>query len=111
MAAFETKKSYQILSILQNATKQLGFYLCTPNQLEHHRFVLAHGYLLHKRPATLTNMPLIDEKLGVMIACCDDGTRSVIFKIERIGIPEKDEEETWLQKQNLTNATDNAYTG
>ena len=47
----------------------------------------------------------------MMIACCNDGTRPVIFKIERIGIPEKDEEETWLQKQNLTNATDNAYTG
>ena len=47
----------------------------------------------------------------MMIACCNDGTRPVIFKIERIGIPEKDEEETWLQKQNLTNVTDNAYTG
>ena len=37
-----------------------------------------------------------------MIACCNDGTRPVIFKIERIDIPENDEEETWLQKQNFT---------
>lgn len=27
-----------------------------------------------------------------MIACCNDGTRPVIFKIERIDIPETDEE-------------------
>ena len=32
----------------------------------------------------------------MMIACCNDGTRPVIFKIERIDIPENDEEETWL---------------
>lgn len=28
----------------------------------------------------------------MMIACCNDGTRPVIFKIERIDIPETDEE-------------------
>ena len=28
----------------------------------------------------------------VMIACCNDGTRPVIFKIERIDIPENEEE-------------------
>ena len=28
----------------------------------------------------------------MMIACCNDGTRPVIFKIERIDIPENDEE-------------------
>ena len=28
----------------------------------------------------------------IMIACCSDGTRPVIFKIERIDIPENDEE-------------------
>ena len=47
----------------------------------------------------------------IMIACCNDGTRPVIFKIERIDIPENDEEKAWLQKQNFTNTADNAYTG
>ena len=46
-----------------------------------------------------------------MIACCNDGTRPVIFKIERIDIPENDEEKQWLEKQNFKNTTDNAYTG
>lgn len=32
----------------------------------------------------------------IMIACCNDGTRPVIFKIERIDIPETDEEKQWL---------------
>ena len=32
----------------------------------------------------------------MMIACCNDGTRPVIFKIERIDIPETAEEEEWL---------------
>ena len=30
-----------------------------------------------------------DDKM--MIACCNDGTRPVIFKIERIDIPENEE--------------------
>ena len=47
----------------------------------------------------------------MMIACCNDGTRPVIFKIERIDIPETDEEAAWLQKQDYTNTADNAYTG
>lgn len=34
----------------------------------------------------------------MMIACCNDGTRPVIFKIERIDIPETPEEEEWLAK-------------
>lgn len=34
-----------------------------------------------------------DERM--MIACCNDGTRPVIFKIERIDIPETDEEGEW----------------
>ena len=49
--------------------------------------------------------------LDMMIACCNDGTRPVIFKIERIDIPENEEEEAWLQKQNFTNTADKAYTG
>ena len=32
----------------------------------------------------------------MMIACCDDGMRPVIFKIERIDIPKTDEEQEWL---------------
>ena len=47
----------------------------------------------------------------MMIACCNDGTRPVIFKIERIDIPETAEEAAWLQKQDYTNTADNAYTG
>jgi hypothetical protein len=46
-----------------------------------------------------------------MIACCNDGTRPVIFKIERIDIPETDEERTYLEKQNFKNSADDAYTG
>ena len=47
----------------------------------------------------------------MMIACCNDGTRPVIFKIERIDIPENDEERVWLQKQNFKNTAEDAYTG
>jgi hypothetical protein len=47
----------------------------------------------------------------MMIACCNDGTRPVIFKIERIDIPETDEERTYLEKQNFKNSADDAYTG
>ena len=47
----------------------------------------------------------------MMIACCNDGTRPVIFKIERIDIPETDEEAAWLQKQDDTDTANNAYTG
>lgn len=47
----------------------------------------------------------------MMIACCNDGTRPVIFKIERIDIPESDEEKQWLEKQNFENTVDDAYTG
>ena len=46
-----------------------------------------------------------------MIACCNDGTRPVIFKIERIDIPETSEEKEWLAKQNFRNGLDDAYTG
>ena len=42
-----------------------------------------------------------DDRL--MIACCNDGTRPVIFKIERIDIPENEEEKEWLARQNFTN--------
>ena len=47
----------------------------------------------------------------MMIACCNDGTRPVVFKIERIDIPESDEEQEWLSKQNFKNTADDAYTG
>ena len=47
----------------------------------------------------------------MMIACCNDGTRPVIFKIERIDIPENEEEEQWLAKQNFKNTAEYAYTG
>ena len=47
----------------------------------------------------------------MMIACCDDGTGPVIFKIERIDIPESDEERERLAKQNFGNTAEEAYTG
>ena len=47
----------------------------------------------------------------MMIACCNDGTRPVIFKIERIDIPENDEEREWLARQNFRNTAEDAYTG
>ncbi len=50
-----------------------------------------------------------DERM--MIACCNDGTRPVIFKIERIDIPETDEEREWQGKQNFKNNADGAYIG
>ena len=47
----------------------------------------------------------------VMITCCNDGTRPVIFKIERIDIPENEEEKKWLEKQDFSNSVEDAYTG
>ena len=47
----------------------------------------------------------------MMIACCNDGTRPVVFKIERIDIPESEEEKEWLDKQDFSNTAENAYTG
>ena len=47
----------------------------------------------------------------IMIACCNDGTRPVIFKIERIDIPENDEEAAWLARQNFRNTAEDSYTG
>ena len=46
----------------------------------------------------------------MMIACCNDGTRPVIFKIERVDIPENEDEAEWLAKQNFTNTAEDAYT-
>ncbi|WP_251159131.1 TIGR04076 family protein [Caniella muris] len=47
----------------------------------------------------------------MMIACCNDGTRPVVFKIERIDIPETPEEEGWLAKQDFSVSAEDAYTG
>ena len=46
----------------------------------------------------------------MMIACCNDGTRPVIFQIERIDIPESEEKKEWLKKQSFKNSAENAYT-
>ena len=46
-----------------------------------------------------------------IIACCQDGTRPVIFKIERIDIPETDKERAWLEQQDFTVSPDDANTG
>ena len=50
-----------------------------------------------------------DERM--MIACCNDGTRPVVFKLERIDIPETDEERIWLEAQDFSNSAEEAYTG
>lgn len=47
----------------------------------------------------------------MMIACCNDGTRPVVFKLERIDIPETDEEAAWLASQDFSNSAEDAYTG
>nr|WP_295996885.1 TIGR04076 family protein [uncultured Adlercreutzia sp.] len=47
----------------------------------------------------------------VMIACCNDGTRPVIFKLERIDIPEDASDETYLREHDFTSSKDEAYTG
>ncbi|EIK82643.1 hypothetical protein CGSMWGv1500E_03564 [Gardnerella vaginalis 1500E] len=50
-----------------------------------------------------------DERM--MIPCCKDGTRPVIFKIEWIDIPETNEEQEWMEKQNFKNSVDDACEG
>lgn len=50
-----------------------------------------------------------DERM--MIACCNDGTRPVVFKIERVDVPETPEEAEWLGRQSFANTADEAYTG
>lgn len=50
-----------------------------------------------------------DERM--MLTGCNDGTRPVIFKIERIDVPENEEEKEWLEKQNFKNTANDAYTG
>lgn len=47
----------------------------------------------------------------IMVTCCNDGTRPVIFKIERIDVPETGEEKIWLEQQDFSNHADQAYTG
>lgn len=47
----------------------------------------------------------------MMIGCCNDGTRPVVFKIERLDIPETEEEAARLQTQDFTNSAESAYTG
>ena len=47
----------------------------------------------------------------MMIICRNDSTRPFIFKIERIDIPEYEEEKLWLEKQNFKNTAEDAYTG
>ena len=46
----------------------------------------------------------------MMIACCNDGTRPVIFRIERIDISETEDERAWLERQDFSNSAEDAYT-
>ena len=47
----------------------------------------------------------------VMIACCNDGTRPVIFKLERIDEPEDTADEEYLRSKDFGCSADDAYTG
>lgn len=47
----------------------------------------------------------------VMIACCNDGTRPVIFKLERLDIPEDDADRFYLNNHDFTSSKEDAYTG
>ncbi|MGI6216938.1 MAG: TIGR04076 family protein [Coriobacteriales bacterium] len=47
----------------------------------------------------------------IMIACCNDGTRPVIFKIERIDIPENEDERAYLETADFSHDETDAYTG
>lgn len=38
----------------------------------------------------------------VMIACCNDGTRPVIFKLERVDVPEDESDEAYLRDHDFT---------
>ena len=44
----------------------------------------------------------------VMIACCNDGTRPVIFKLERIDIPETEDERAYLEAHDFACGKDAA---
>lgn len=50
-----------------------------------------------------------------MVACCNDGTRPVVFLIEREDLPDTPEEEAWLAEAERTSyfkcGSDDAYTG
>lgn len=47
----------------------------------------------------------------VMIACCNDGMRPVIFKLERIDVPEDAADETCLRDHDFGCSAEGAYTG
>ena len=47
----------------------------------------------------------------IMIACCNDGTRPVVFKIERIDVPENAEDEAYLAGRDFSCGKEDAYTG
>ena len=50
-------------------------------------------------------------RVFMMIACCNDGTRPVIFKLERIDIPETEDERAYLEAHDFACGKDDAYTG
>ena len=47
----------------------------------------------------------------MMIACCNNGTRPVNFKLTHIEIPENDEDCAYLERHDFINSTEDAYTG
>ena len=47
----------------------------------------------------------------IMIACCNDGTRPVIFRLERIDIPEDASDEAYLRDHDFRSKAEDTYTG
>ena len=90
-------------------------YLADPKSGPCPCFKAGDTFLLKRTPEQDDFYHLMNGKFcgddRMMIACCNDGTRPVIFKIERIDIPENKEEKQWLEKQNFKNTADDAYTG
>lgn len=46
----------------------------------------------------------------VMIACCNDGTRPVVFKLDRIDIPEDEADGAYLRGHDFNSGKEDAYT-
>ncbi len=46
----------------------------------------------------------------MIIASCNDGTRPVVFKIERIDVPDTPEDEAWLASHDFLLRRDSAST-
>ena len=46
-----------------------------------------------------------------ILACCNDGARPVVFKLERIDIPEDEADQAYLATKDFSCSAEDAYTG